>query len=104
MDNQQQDNQFYNKMTKTPVEKLIIKLAIPTILSMLITSFYNMIDTFFIGKINTSATGAVGIVFSFTAIIQAIGFFLDTVPVILFHESSVKTIMKLPNECQLPVF
>lgn len=69
------DNQFYIKMTKTPVQKLILKLAIPTIISMLITSFYNMADTFFIGKINTSATGAVGIVFSFTAIIQAISFF-----------------------------
>lgn len=69
------DNQFYNKMTQTPVQKLILKLAVPTIISMLITSFYNMVDTFFIGKINTSATGAIGIVFSFTAIIQAISFF-----------------------------
>lgn len=69
------NNQFYIKMTKTPVQKLILKLAVPTIISMLITSFYNMVDTFFIGKINTSATGAVGIVFSFTAIIQAVSFF-----------------------------
>lgn len=75
MNTEQSDNQFYIKMTETPVEKLILKLAVPTIISMLITSFYNMVDTFFIGKINTSATGAVGIVFSFTAIIQAIGFF-----------------------------
>lgn len=62
-------------MLETPVRKLVCTLAGPTILSMLITSFYNMADTFFVGKINTQATGAVGIVFSVMAIIQAVGFF-----------------------------
>ena len=52
------------------------RLAIPTITTMLITAFYNMADTFFVGQLNnTSATGAVGVVFSFMAIIQACGFF-----------------------------
>ncbi len=52
------------------------RLAIPTITTMLITAFYNMADTFFVGQLNnTSATGAVGVVFSFMAIIQAVGFF-----------------------------
>jgi len=64
-----------NYMLETPVRKLVCTLAGPTILSMLITSFYNMADTFFVGKINTQATGAVGIVFSVMAIIQAVGFF-----------------------------
>lgn len=63
------------KMLETPIPKLICSLAVPTIISMLITSFYNMADTYFVGKIGTSATGAVGIVFSMMAIIQAIGFF-----------------------------
>ena len=62
-------------MLKTPVKKLVCTLAGPTILSMLITSFYNMADTFFVGKINTQATGAVGVVFSMMAVIQSIGFF-----------------------------
>ncbi|MCM1155266.1 MAG: MATE family efflux transporter [Roseburia sp.] len=62
-------------MLETPVKKLVCSLAGPTILSMLITSFYNMVDTFFVGKINTQATAAVGVVFSLMAIIQAIGFF-----------------------------
>lgn len=65
----------FDYMTKTPIPKLICSLATPTIISMLITSFYNMADTFFVAKINTSANGAVGIVFSIMAIIQAIGFF-----------------------------
>lgn len=64
------------KMTTEPVEKLIGKLAVPTIISMLITTFYNMADTYFVGKMdNTSATGAIGVVFSLMTVIQAIGFF-----------------------------
>ncbi|MCH5248787.1 MAG: MATE family efflux transporter [Lachnospiraceae bacterium] len=62
-------------MLETPVKKLVCTLAGPTILSMLITSFYNMADTFFVGRINTQATAAVGVVFSVMAIIQATGFF-----------------------------
>lgn len=65
----------YNKMLEEPVNKLILRLALPSIISMLISSFYNMVDTYFIGKISTSASGAIGIVFSFTAIIQACAFF-----------------------------
>ena len=66
----------YQKMTQPPVPKLICQLAFPCIISMLVTSFYNMADTFFVGMLhNTSATGAVGVVFSLMAIIQAIGFF-----------------------------
>ncbi|MDD3705546.1 MAG: MATE family efflux transporter [Clostridiaceae bacterium] len=61
-------------MTETPVNKLICILAVPTIVSMLITSIYNMADTFFISKISTSASGAVGIAFALMSIIQAIGF------------------------------
>lgn len=64
------------KMTTTPIPRLIAGLAVPTIISMLITSIYNMADTFFVSQLGTSATGAVGIVFSLMAIIQAIGFTL----------------------------
>ena len=50
-------------------------MAVPTIITMLVSAVYNMADTYFVGKIGTSATGAVGVVFSFMAIIQACGFF-----------------------------
>lgn len=69
-----EQNQQFQKMTQTPVGKLIATLSIPTIISMLVTSVYNMADTFFVSKLGTSASGAVGIVFSVMAIIQAIGF------------------------------
>ena len=68
--------QQFRKMTETPIPKLILSLAAPTILSMLITSIYNLADTFFVGQISTSASGAVGVVSSLMAIIQALGFML----------------------------
>lgn len=64
----------YEKMTEWPVSKLIITLGIPTTISMLVTNIYNMADTYFVGTIGTSASGAVGIVFGLMAIIQAVGF------------------------------
>ena len=66
----------YDRMTKTPIPKLVVKLGIPTTISMLVTHVYNMVDTFFVGKLGTSASGATGIVFGFMAILQAVGFML----------------------------
>ena len=66
----------YRMMIYTPVDKLICKLAVPTIISMMITALYNMADTFFVSKISTSASGAVGVAFSLMAIIQALGYTL----------------------------
>ena len=66
--------EHYKMMTETPVRRLVVRLAIPTIISMLVSSIYNMADTFFVSQLGTSAAGAVGIVFSVMAIIQAIGF------------------------------
>ena len=62
-------------MTQTPVPKLILTLAGPTIISMLVTGFYNTADTFFVGQISTQATAAVGLCFTVMALIQALGFF-----------------------------
>ena len=74
MDEKQE--QKFHQMTETPVGSLICRLALPCILSMLVTSFYNMADTFFVGMLkNDSVTGAVGVVFSVMAVIQAVGFF-----------------------------
>ena len=65
----------FTKMTQAPVKGLIVRMAVPTIISMMVTSLYNMADTYFVGQLNnTSATGAVGIVFPLMAIIQGIGF------------------------------
>lgn len=64
----------FHRMTNAPTEWLVISLAIPSIMSMLISALYNMADTFFVSRLGTSATGGVGICFSVMAIIQAVGF------------------------------
>lgn len=67
-------NEQYIKMTQEPVAKLVLALAGPAIISMLITSIYNMADTYFVSKLGTSASGAIGILMSAMALIQAVGF------------------------------
>ncbi|MDR3121659.1 MAG: MATE family efflux transporter, partial [Clostridiales bacterium] len=62
-------------MTTAPVERLVCRMAVPTIITMLISALYNMADTYFVGSIGTSATAAVGIAFPLMAVIQAFGFF-----------------------------
>lgn len=64
----------YEKMTKTPVAKLISSLAVPTVISMMVTMIYNAADTYFVSKISIPASGATGIVFTLMGIIQACGF------------------------------
>ena len=66
----------YRKMTETPIPKLVLTLGIPTTISMLVTNIYNMADTFFVGTLGTSASGATGVVFGLMGIIQAFGFML----------------------------
>lgn len=66
----------YRHLTNDPVGKLVCEMAVPTIISMLVTAVYNLADTFFVGLMRSNAaTGAVGVVFSLMAIIQATGFF-----------------------------
>lgn len=71
-------NAHHKKMTETPIPKLVTRLAIPSILSMLITAIYNMADTYFVSQLGTSAAGAVGVVFSLMAVFQAVGYTLGT--------------------------
>ncbi|MBO5348121.1 MAG: MATE family efflux transporter [Lachnospiraceae bacterium] len=67
---------YYEKMTKSPLTRLIISLGIPTTISMLVTNIYNMVDTYFVGTLGESQQAATGILFTLQAIIQAIAFML----------------------------
>lgn len=67
---------YYDKMTKTPLTKLIVSLGVPTTISMLVTNIYNMVDTYFVGTLGESPQAATGILFTLQAIIQAIAFML----------------------------
>ena len=63
------------RMTTAPVPSLILRLAIPTIIIMLVTSAYNTADTYFVGRLGNAATGGVGVCFALMSVIQALGFF-----------------------------
>ena len=69
-------DRYYEKMTKTPVSRLIVKLGIPTTISMLITNIYNLADTYFVGNLGESPQAATGILFTLQCIIQAVSFML----------------------------
>ena len=69
-------DKHYQKMTETPVAKLIVQLGVPTTISMLITSIYNMADTYFVGTLGPSAQAATGVLFTLQAIIQGVAFML----------------------------
>lgn len=78
--NDKQEAKF-QELTGQPVGHLVCKMAAPTIISMMVTACYNMVDTYFVGQLHSnSATGAVGVVFSLMAVIQAVGFSLATGP------------------------
>ncbi|MBO4929577.1 MAG: MATE family efflux transporter [Clostridia bacterium] len=68
------DEQQYIRMTETPVSRLVTSLAVPTVAGMLVSSIYNITDTFFVSQLGTSASAAVGVVFSIQSLIQAVGF------------------------------
>jgi Na+-driven multidrug efflux pump len=66
----------FQKMTREPVNRLTVSLAGPTMVSMTVTALYNTADTYFVSQLGTSASGAVGVVLSLMAMIQAVGFTL----------------------------
>lgn len=73
--NNKQEEKFI-RMTTEPVGRLITKMAVPTIVAMMVTALYNMADTFFVGQLHSnSATGAIGVSFSLMTVMQALGFF-----------------------------
>ena len=65
----------YVYMTETPVRKLVLKLAVPTMVSMMVTALYNVVDAAFVGHLSTEATAGIGIAFAYMTFIQAMGFF-----------------------------
>ena len=71
---EEKERKQFAKMTRTPVAKLVVMLGIPTMLNMMVSSLYNLADTYFVSGLGESATGAVNVVLSLMSIIQAIGF------------------------------
>ena len=66
-------NRTYRKMTEEAVAPLVVKLGVPTMLSMLVTALYSTASTYYVSYLGTSAVGAMGVVFALQTVIQAIG-------------------------------
>lgn len=64
----------YNKMMNTSIPKLVTEMALPAVISMMITVIYNTADTYFVAQIDSDASAAVGIVYTIMAVIQAVGY------------------------------
>ena len=65
----------YDEMTTKPVKVLVCKMAVPTIIAMVTTALYNVVDAAFIGRLSTEGTAGIGISFAYMTFIQALGFF-----------------------------
>ena len=75
------------RMETEPVHRVILSLAAPTVLSMLVISAYSIVDTFFVTRLGSRATGAVGITFALVAWIQAVGYTVTAVSAYFYkHE------------------
>ena len=65
----------YNEMTQRPVKMLVCRMAVPTIIAMVTTALYNVVDAAFIGRLSTGGTAGIGISFAYMTFIQALGFY-----------------------------
>ena len=70
------ENNNLEVFSNAPVPQAVLKNVLPAMAAMIMVLIYNLADTFFVGRISTSASGAVGVVSSLMAIIQALGFML----------------------------
>ena len=75
----------YREMTETPVPRLVMRLALPSMVSMVVTALYNVVDAAFVGHLSTEATAGIGISFAYMTFIQAVGFSLATARAIIFR-------------------
>lgn len=74
-------------MKEKPVLQLVLSMSLPMILSMMVSSLYNIIDSFFVAKISENAMTALALVFPVQNLVNAvtIGFGIGVNAVIAFH-------------------
>ena len=62
------------RMLNTPIPKIVTAMALPAVLHQLISVLYNLVDTYFVSQIGTSAAAAVGVAFSLTSVVNALAY------------------------------
>ncbi len=76
-----------NFMKEKPVFSLLISMSLPMVISMLVNSLYNIVDSFFVAQISEDAMTALSLVYPVQNFINAvgIGFGIGVNAVIAFH-------------------
>ena len=70
----ERERKQFVKMTQTRISRLVVSLGIPTMMSMMVTSLYNLADTAFVSTLGDSAIAAVSNLLALMSVIQAVGF------------------------------
>ena len=65
----------YDVMLNRPVKLLVCQMAVPTIIAMVTTALYNVVDAAFVGRLSTGGTAGIGISLAYMTFVQALGFF-----------------------------
>jgi putative MATE family efflux protein len=69
----QTDNANLQLMRHEKIPKLLLRLGVPTMIGLLVTSLYNLVDTYFVGGLGTSQMAAVSIAFPIVLIAAGLG-------------------------------
>ena len=62
-----------NKMGTMPIDKLIISMSLPIMISMLVQALYNIVDSIFVAQISENALTAVSMAFPIQNLMIAVG-------------------------------
>ena len=62
-----------NKMGVMPVNRLLIEMSLPMMISMLVQALYNVVDSIFVSRINENALTAVSLAFPIQSLMIAVG-------------------------------
>lgn len=67
------ENTRENKMGTMPVNKLILTISVPMMISMLVQALYNIVDSIFVAQISENALTAVSLIFPIQSLMIAFG-------------------------------
>ena len=74
-------------MKEQPILKLMLRMSLPMVISMMVNSLYNIVDSFFVAQISEDAMTALSLVYPVQNLVNAvtIGFGIGINAVIAFH-------------------
>lgn len=71
--NEKDINRKENKMGVMPIQKLLLGMSVPMMISMLVQALYNIVDSMFVARLNENALTAVSLAFPVQNLMIAVG-------------------------------